>query len=140
MEDERRREIGLFRYALIREAADAGLTRRERGALVRQLAARDHVGPDGRRVRVSRPTLDRWIRAWRAGGWPALLPPPRRGAPRTDRELLALAELGEARASQPHRRAHRRDPRRPHRRGGAVGAHHSAPPRPPGSEPSRRRP
>ncbi len=93
MEDEHRREIGLFRYALIREAADAGLTRRERGALVRQLAARDHVGPDGRRVRVSRPTLDRWIRAWRAGGWPALLPPRRRGVPRTDPELLALAEL-----------------------------------------------
>ena len=33
--DDRAREIGLFRYALIREAADPGLSSRERGLLVR---------------------------------------------------------------------------------------------------------
>ncbi|MED7827124.1 hypothetical protein ACFQ0G_52490 [Streptomyces chiangmaiensis] len=35
---ERARRIGLFRYMLIREAADSGLTGRQRGALVRKLA------------------------------------------------------------------------------------------------------
>ena len=65
---DRAREIGLFRYALIRGAADASLTTRERGPLVRELAEQEHLGPFGDRVRVSRVTLDRWIRAWRSGG------------------------------------------------------------------------
>ena len=53
-----RRDVGLFRYALIREAADQSLSKAERGLLVRALAARDHVRPDGTHVRVSRKTLD----------------------------------------------------------------------------------
>jgi putative transposase len=91
MEDERRREIALFRYALIRQAADDALSPVQRGRLVRDLAARDHQGPDGRRVRVSRPTLDRWIRAYRAGGYDALVPAPRRSQPTTPVEILDLA-------------------------------------------------
>ena len=79
-DDDRRRararDVGLFRYALIREAADGGLTNRERGRLVRQLAGTEHVGPFGEKVRVSRASLDRWIRAWRAGGFDALVPAP----------------------------------------------------------------
>ena len=39
------REVALFRYALIREAADASLSTRQRGRLVRDLAAREHTGP-----------------------------------------------------------------------------------------------
>ena len=89
--DDRRRDIGLFRYSLIREAAAARLTHRERGELVRALAASDHVGPRGDRVRVSRPTLDRWIRAYRQGGFEALVPVPRRVSPRTAADLLDLA-------------------------------------------------
>ena len=46
-----RRDVGLFRYALIREAADLSLSKAERGLLVRSLAARDHVRPDGTHVR-----------------------------------------------------------------------------------------
>ena len=68
MGEERRREIGLFRYTLIRDAADPGLSRAERGRLVRALAEREHVGPDGRLVRVARGTLDEWIRAYRRHG------------------------------------------------------------------------
>ena len=89
---DHRQAIALFRYALVREAADPALSPGERGALVRGLAEQDHLGPDSERVRVSRPTLDRWIRAWRVGGFPALLPDPRVGVPRTDAALLALAE------------------------------------------------
>ncbi|MGH7744692.1 MAG: DDE-type integrase/transposase/recombinase [Candidatus Dormibacteria bacterium] len=89
--DDRRRDIGLFRYSLIREAADARLSHRERGELVRALAATDHVGPRGDRVRVSRPTLDRWIRGYRGGGFEALVPVRRRVTPRTAAELLELA-------------------------------------------------
>src|SRR5436305_10981523 len=91
MGEERRREIGLFRYTLIRDAADPGLSRAERGRLVRELAEREHVGPDGRLVRVARGTLDEWIRAYRRGGFEALVPRPRVVAPRTPAELLELA-------------------------------------------------
>jgi putative transposase len=58
---------------------------------VRAIAAREHAGPFGAPVRISRETLDRWIRAWRAGGFDALIPCPRRVAARTPAELLELA-------------------------------------------------
>ena len=88
---DRSRAVALFRYSLIREAADPGLTTRQRGRLVRQLAARPHAGPFGEPVRVSRASLDRWIRAWRGGGFDALMPPARQVTPRTPAEVLALA-------------------------------------------------
>ena len=75
---ERSRAVALFRYSLIREAADPGLSTRQRGRLVRGLAAGEHAGPFGEPVRVSRPSLDRWIRAWRSGGFDALSPRPGR--------------------------------------------------------------
>jgi putative transposase len=86
------REVALFRYSLIREAVDDSLTTRQRGVLVRELAARDHAGPGGKRVRVSRGTIDRWIRTYRAEGFSALTPVPRAGEPVTDRAILDLAE------------------------------------------------
>jgi putative transposase len=88
---ERARAVGLFRYALVREAADPALTARQRGRLVRGLAAAEHTGPDGSRVRVSRKTLDRWVRTWRAGGFDALVPAPRRVEARTPAEVLGIA-------------------------------------------------
>ena len=88
---ERARTIGLFRYSVIREAADRQLMRKQRGRLVRALAAREHVGPVGESVRVSRATIDRWIRDWGRGGFDALVPNPRRVSPRTPAEVLDLA-------------------------------------------------
>ena len=88
---ERAREIGLFRYALIREAADPALSTRQRGRLVREIAAAEHTGPFGGRVRVSRVTIDRWILIWRRGGFDALLPSTRCAEPRTLAAVLELA-------------------------------------------------
>jgi putative transposase len=88
---EQARAIGLFRYELIREAADPGLSSKARGRLVRQIAAREHTDPAGRRRRVSRDTLDRWIRAWRRGGFDALVPDPRQSAPRLPLEVIEMA-------------------------------------------------
>src|ERR1035438_10731297 len=62
------RDVALFRYGMIRAAADPDLPPRQRGALVRALAAGEHKGPGGQPVRHGRSTLDRWIRDWRAGG------------------------------------------------------------------------
>ncbi|MBK7323994.1 MAG: hypothetical protein IPI82_16545 [Candidatus Microthrix sp.] len=79
MEDNHRRDIALFRYSLIREAADPELSPTERGALVRRLAGREHVGPD-------RPAGDRWAfdvgsldPPVAAGGYDALVPTERLG-------------------------------------------------------------
>nr|WP_239657388.1 helix-turn-helix domain-containing protein [Mycobacterium riyadhense] len=57
----------------------------------RQIAAGTHTDPFGNQVRVSRETLDRWIRRYRGGGFEALLPEPRRLAARTDAQVLELA-------------------------------------------------
>src|SRR5271166_5705031 len=78
-EEDRKRavraeQVALFRYQLIREAADPALSTRQRGRLTRELAARVHPGPFGDEVAVSRATIDRWIRAWRSGGFAALAP------------------------------------------------------------------
>lgn len=89
--DDRHRDVALFRYSLIREAADPELTKAERGRLVRSLAAQDHAGPGGVRVRVARNTLDRWIRLWRAGGFDALVPAARSAQPVTPAGVLDLA-------------------------------------------------
>ncbi|MEU9059135.1 DDE-type integrase/transposase/recombinase [Streptomyces sp. NPDC048430] len=88
---ERAQAIGLFRYMLIREAADPMLSRRQRGTLVRELAAMTHIDPDGRPVRITRWTLDRWIHEWRRAGFEALVPSPRQSRPRTPQEILDLA-------------------------------------------------
>jgi putative transposase len=86
-------EIALHRWAVIAEAAGERLTARERGALARQIAARAHTHPDGSSRRYCRGTIDRWLRAWRAGGLEALKPSPRAdtGVVRAHPELFAEA-------------------------------------------------
>ena len=95
-EEERRRaerahQVALFRYQLIREAADAALSARQRGAMVRAIAARVHTDPFGKPIKITRGTVDRWLRLWREGGFDALLPPTRMVTPRTPQEVLDLA-------------------------------------------------
>jgi len=89
---DRATEVALFRYALIREAADPALSTRQRGRLVREIASHAHRGPDGVEVTVGRSTLDQWIRAWRAGGFEALKPKPRALSPKVPAEMFGLAE------------------------------------------------
>jgi putative transposase len=89
---DRRHDTALFRYSLVREAADPELSTRQRGRIVRRVASAEHVTPWGERVMVSRNTLDRWIRAYRAGGFAALEPKARQGVPTTPASVLSLAE------------------------------------------------
>jgi putative transposase len=88
---DRAEDVALFRYGLVREASDGRLSKAERGAMVRALAARSHPGPSGEPVVLSRTTIDRWLRAYRKGGFAALRPGPRRVEPRTPAEALELA-------------------------------------------------
>ena len=87
----RAQEVGLFRYRLITEAVNDQLSTKQRGRLVREIAARTHAGPFGAPVQFSRATLDRWIRDYRAGGFAALVPTPRRVLPGTPPQILELA-------------------------------------------------
>ena len=89
---ERARETGLFRYSLVQELLEPGLSLAERGWRAREMAARVHEGPGGRRVTVSYSTLTRWRRRYEEGGFDALVPSPRQPSPRTPEEVLALAE------------------------------------------------
>jgi len=89
---QRAQEIALWRWTLVEPAMDPALTARQRGHIVRELASREHEGPDGKtRTGVSRRTLDRWIVARRGGGFEALVPDPRQCPPRTDGEVVDLA-------------------------------------------------
>jgi putative transposase len=90
MEDKRQAEA-LFRYSLIRELADPELGPRRRGVMTRALAELEHAREDGRRVRVSPATLRRWLRQWRAGGFPALLPGLKLQPNRTPAKVLEAA-------------------------------------------------
>src|SRR5262245_44956833 len=93
MDHKGQEAIALHRWAVIAEAAGDRLTAAERGALVRQIAARAHTHPDGSARRYSRGTIDRWLRAWRAGGLEALKPSTRAdtGTVRAHPELFAEA-------------------------------------------------
>jgi putative transposase len=100
---ERAEGIALFRYRLIQEVMDESLTTRQRGPMVRSLAARTHTGPFGQEVKVSRETIDRWLKAWRSDGFDGLKPRSRAHAPVTDETVLALAET--LKRERPHRTA-----------------------------------
>lgn len=85
-----RGDIAVFRYALIRDAIEPGLTKAQRGVLVREVAATPHRDPFGCDVMISRNTLDRWVRAYRSGGFEALHPAPLARSASTPVELLEL--------------------------------------------------
>src|SRR5512132_2843008 len=93
MDRKGQEQIALHRWAVIAAAAGPQLTPAERGALARQIAARSHPHPDGSARRYSRGTIDRWLRAWRAGGLDALKPTERAdtGVVRAHPELFAEA-------------------------------------------------
>jgi transposase len=97
--------IALFRYGLIAEALNPRLTPAERGWLVRELASRAHLHPDGSMRTYARGSIDRWIRAWRARGLDGLRPVPRSDTGQVRRHPELLSEAAALRAEQPARSA-----------------------------------
>jgi putative transposase len=88
---ERARQEGIWRYLTIQEAASPALSGRQRGAVVRRIVAETTTDGFGNPRRVSRPTAERWLRAYRTGGLAALTPAPRQVTPRTDPQILEQA-------------------------------------------------
>lgn len=93
MDQDRAEAVALHRFGVIAEATNTRLTPAERGVVVRAIAARAHAHPDGSERRYSRGTIDRWVRAYRAGGLDALRPLERAdaGVVRAHPELFAEA-------------------------------------------------
>jgi transposase InsO family protein len=92
--DAHRRQVALFRHAIIGELDIEALPRGERSARIVALAARAYRGPDGRERRVSARTLWTWWSTYQRQGLDGLLPRPRqdRGMLRAlSRELLDAA-------------------------------------------------
>jgi len=83
-DDVHRKAVALFRYGLIAELLPLEPGSAEIGARLRDKASQDHTIPGSRRTRVAVDTLRGWLRAYRAGGFDALLPRRRtdRGRPR----------------------------------------------------------
>ncbi|MHC4789708.1 MAG: transposase family protein [Planctomycetota bacterium] len=107
----------LLRYAVLSQVEALILSGWKAGAAVREVAARGHVDAQGRPVRVSVRTLQRWRAAWAKGGMAALEPELRT---RTETSVALTPELvaflktekeRDPRASVPEllRRARQRD-------------------------------
>ncbi|GAA3322632.1 DDE-type integrase/transposase/recombinase [Paeniglutamicibacter sulfureus] len=100
---ERAEQIALFRYQLIRDAADDQLGAKARGVMVRALATQYHPWPFGGTKRFSRESIDRWIKAWKKDGFDGLKPTQRAQGPITEPRVLLLAET--LKREKPHRTA-----------------------------------
>jgi putative transposase len=105
MTEDHAEQVALHRWAVIAEGASLRLTPVERGAVVRAAAARTHTDPDGTQRRYSRNTIDRWIRAWRAGGLEALRPQVRADAGVVRRRPELIDEAAALRLELPSRSA-----------------------------------
>jgi putative transposase len=97
--------LALWRYHLVAEALSPRLGGRERGLIVRRIAGQEHAGPDGEPRRVSRNTLDRWIRAYRQHGLAGLHDRRRSDAGAVRRHPELAEEAARLRREQPARSA-----------------------------------
>jgi putative transposase len=97
--------VAVRRYALIAEAANPRLTPRERGRIVREVAARVHEHPDGSDWVVCRGTVDRWLRDYQAHGLEGLKPKPRADAGAVRRYPELFREAAALRIEHPARSA-----------------------------------
>jgi transposase InsO family protein len=87
MEDDREIHWALWRYGVLGPLVSARLAHGDVRAYVREAAARVHVDPNGRAVKLSVRTIEAWFYAWRKGGLKAL-----RRDQRIDRGRTHIAE------------------------------------------------
>ncbi|MDQ0114112.1 hypothetical protein [Paenibacillus harenae] len=75
MNEHDRQLIANFRYGLIAPLVSRKLEAGEQMALMREIASHVYkTPPDGQEKRISLRTLERYVHAYRTGGWEALLP------------------------------------------------------------------
>lgn len=74
MDEKLRQEIANFRYGLIAPVVTRKLSSGEQAVMLREIASHVYDIPYSKTERVSLRTLERYIQAYRKGGWDALLP------------------------------------------------------------------
>ena len=72
-----RQAVALFRYGLIADLACLKPGSKGLYALIEHKAAAEYAIPGSTRTRVAAETLRDWLKAYRRGGFDALLPKPR---------------------------------------------------------------
>jgi len=77
-DNKQRNEVALFRYGVIADLLHVPRGKRGLGELIAKKAERDHQIPGSRRCRVAPETIRDWLKAYRRGGFDALVPKPRR--------------------------------------------------------------
>lgn len=75
---KRRNDVALFRYGLIADLLHLPSGKRGLGELLAKKAERNYDIPGSRRSRVASETIRDWLKDYRAGGFDALLPKPRK--------------------------------------------------------------
>jgi len=91
-DDERRHDIALFRYGVIADLAHWPKERKGLYAKLAQKAAQDYIIPFSSRTRVAEETMRDWLKAYRQGGFDALLPKPRADRGQVRKLPAAVAE------------------------------------------------
>jgi putative transposase len=105
MDDQAKRAIALWRIGVLGPLVSARLSHGDRQEYFDSAAARTHLHPDGRVVRVAAATIEAWYYAYRRSGFDALLPKSRedrhtsRAVPRELCELLVRAKRERPRRS-----------------------------------------
>jgi transposase InsO family protein len=74
MIDQQRQAIANFRYGLIASLVSRKLEPGEQMAIMRDIVSHVYHTPEGEQKRISLRTLERYVQAYRTGGWDALLP------------------------------------------------------------------
>lgn len=74
MNEQQRQAIANFRYGLIAPLVSRKLGAGEQMALMREIVSHTYEAPDGQEKKSSLRTLERYVQAYRNGGWAALLP------------------------------------------------------------------
>lgn len=108
MNDDRRRQIALFRLTVLGPLISARLEHGDRRAYFEQAAQRTYEDPDGRRHRFSARTIEAWFYSWRHGGLGALGPGRRSDAGHSRSIRPEIAELLVAAKREKPRRSIRR--------------------------------
>lgn len=74
MDEQQRQAIANFRYGLIAPLVSRKLEAGEQTALMREISGHVYTYPDGQEKKLSLRTLERYVHAYRLGGWETLLP------------------------------------------------------------------
>jgi putative transposase len=74
MNEQERQQVANFRYGLIASLVSRKLEPGEQMALMREIVSHVYTTPAGEEKRMSLRTLERYVQAYRTGGWDALVP------------------------------------------------------------------